>query len=220
MLEPDSIVQRVRSNLNGASVVDLLAVGFSRREADANSAGAMARQVLTRYRSAGELLNASAQELLELTGLESYEVLRSQALMELGRKAAQTGRGDIDVIESSKDVVDLFSYLRNEPQEHFCSVLLDSRNQIIRTITVHKGTINMSIVGPREVFRDAIREAAASVIVVHNHPSGDPEPSPEDVDITSKLVEIGKMLDMPVIDHVIIGNPRWVSFREKGLIKL
>jgi DNA repair protein RadC len=108
--------------------------------------------------------------------------------------------------------------LRDEKREHFIVVLLDAKNKVIRHVTVHIGTLTSSIVGPREVFREAIREGASGIILAHNHPSGDPEPSIEDVSITRKLAEIGHVLDIPVLDHVILGEFKVVSLRQEGVI--
>jgi DNA repair protein RadC len=89
---------------------------------------------------------------------------------------------------------------------------------VVSTVTVHIGTVNMSVVGPREVFREAVRENAAALVVAHNHPSGDPSPSPEDIAVTRKLVEVGEILDIPLLDHVIVGDEHYYSMREKGLL--
>jgi DNA repair protein RadC len=106
----------------------------------------------------------------------------------------------------------------DKAKEHFKLILLNSRNKIIRVRTISIGTLNTSLVHPREVFKDALAHSAASVVLAHNHPSGDPEPSEDDLKITKKLVESGKILGIEVIDHIIIGKNNFYSFREKGLI--
>ncbi len=213
------VIHRVRSlGVRGSSPIDLIAVGFSRREEDIDPAEDMARRMLARFSGIQGLGEASATDICDLTGLEGFEVVRSQALLELGRRIGGAGKGPVSSITSAGDVVELLEFLKDEKREHFYAVLLNSKNGVIRTHQVHIGTVNMSIVGPREVFREAIREGAASIIVAHNHPSGDPTPSPEDIDVTTKLSEIGAMLDIPLLDHVIIGERRWVSLKEKGVL--
>ena len=217
--QTESLVHRARtSGVSSATTMELLAIGFSRREDDADSAENMAKDLLRYVQKIQALGDIDGKAITEKTGLEGYEVLRCQALIELGRRSAGAGRGSRQEICSAEDVVSLLGHLRNEKKEHFCSVLLDAKHQVLRTCTVHIGTLTMSVVGPREIFRDAIREGASSIIVAHNHPSGDPTPSPEDILVTDKLVEVGNLLDIPLIDHVIIGSPRHTSFKEQGLL--
>ncbi len=215
----DNLVQRVRAiGVRGASPVDLVAVGFSRREEDAANGEEMGRKLLSRFNGIQALGDLSVTDIGEMSGLEGYEVLRSLALMELGRRIGGAGKGPIEAITGPADVFELLKHLSREKQEHFYAILLDSKSGVLRTHQVHIGTVNMSIVGPREVFREAIREGAASLIVAHNHPSGDPTPSPEDIDVTVRLADIGAMLDIPLLDHVVIGERKWVSLKEKGVI--
>lgn len=212
-------VERVRSQgVRASSSTDLVSIGFSRREEDANASDLMARRFLTKFGNIHDLCDVSAYDLLELSGLEGFEAMRAQALLELGRRAGAAVKEQVREITGPDDVVALLDHLRFEKKEHFVAILLDSKNQVMRWADVHVGTVNMSIVGPREVFREAIREGAASVILAHNHPSGDPTPSPEDIDVTRHLSEVGKMLDIPVLDHIVIGGRRAVSLRERGLV--
>ena len=178
----------------------------------------MSRRMLARFTGIQALGDASAVDIAEMTGLEGFEVLRCQALVELGRRIGGAGKGPVTEITCAEDVFHLLEHLRHEKREHFYAIMLDSKNGVIRSHPVHIGTVNMSIVGPREVFREAIRDGAASLIVAHNHPSGDPTPSPEDIDVTARLVEVGAMLDIPLLDHVIIGQTRWTSLKEKGVL--
>jgi DNA repair protein RadC len=213
-------VERVRnSGVHAATTIDLLAVAFSRREADAAQGEQMARDILARIGKIQALGEISLADIHELSGLEDFEALRCQALLVLGRRTGVAGKGSSNTITCKEDVEELLDYLRNEKREHFCVVLLDSKCKVMRTTTVHVGTLTMSVVGPREVFREAIREGASSIIVAHNHPSGDPTPSPEDIQVTKKLVELGKELDIHVLDHVILGYQTSVSLADRGLIK-
>lgn len=196
--------------------MDLLAVAFARRETDVSED--VGRELAKRYEPLARLADAGADEVRELTGLEAFESLRNQALLELGRRAAGGGKGQPGAISSPEEVAKRLAHLRREKQEHFVAVLLDAKNTVLKVSTIHKGTLTMSVVGPREVFREAVREGASSIVVAHNHPSGDPTPSPEDIEVTARLVEVGAALDIPVHDHVIIGDPDWVSLRSRGLM--
>lgn len=210
-------LERVRAaGCVAATTVDLLAVAFARREADVSLE--LGRELAQRYEPLARLAEAGVAEVREITGLEGFETLRNQALMELGRRSAVAARGDRVSISTPEEIVDRLAYLRREKQEHFVAVLLDAKNNILKVSTIHKGTLTMSVVGPREVFREAVREGASSLVVAHNHPSGDPTPSPEDLEVTARLVDIGQALDIPVHDHVIVGDPGWVSLRQRGLM--
>ena len=210
---------RVRDQgARGSAVVDLLAVGLARREADIEASAELARQLLTSYGGVAGLNQLSVTQLKDATGLEDHEALRFVSVMELGRRVETLSRGQITAIETPDDVAALLSDLRYERQEHFVVLMLDAKNQLLRRVDVHKGTLNSSLVGAREVFREAIREGASSIIVAHNHPSGDPTPSSEDIEVTHTLVKVGEILDIPVRDHVIIGDRRFLSLRGKGLM--
>jgi DNA repair protein RadC len=214
-----NIVERVRaSGVRSAGIPDLVAIGLSRRAEDADAGGPMARKILDRYQRLQALAEASPADLAELTGLESFEVLRAEALIELGRRSAFSSRGEVTTVETKEDVEILLDYLRFEKKEHVVAILLDSKNSVMRTATVHVGTLTTSLVGPREVFREAVREGASSVVVAHNHPSGNPEPSAEDLEVTRRLVEIGMLLDIPVLDHVILGERKSVSLYARGFV--
>lgn len=200
-----SVYRRVRDiGVGGSSARDLLAVALARREEDVNEDAA--GDILAKLGAVGKLGDISPGVLKEWTGLDGFELNRFLAAFELGRKAAVAGAGEKTTIDGPEDVARLFDHLRHEKREHLCAVLLDARHGIVRVATIHIGTLTMSVVGAREIFREAIREAAESMIIVHNHPSGDPTPSPEDIEITKHLAQIGDMLEIPVLDHVIVGD--------------
>lgn len=212
------VASRVRSTgVLAASAIDLLAIGIARDENDANATVAPARELLVRIGRLQNLAQISAQDLIDTGGLEPFDSLKVQALIELGRRVGKAGKGESQEVGAPVDVFRLLEHLRFEKREHFIAVLLDAKNQVIRVAPIHVGTLTMSLVGPRELFREAIRDGASSVIIAHNHPSGDPTPSPEDIDMTRKLVEIGRMLDIPIVDHVIIGETPF-SFNAKRLL--
>jgi DNA repair protein RadC len=141
------------------------------------------------------------------------------ASLELGRRMAAEDRQEGIPIRSPRDIVAQFaSRMEDLPVEEFHVAVLDAQHRLERDITVTRGILNSSLVHPREVFREAIAERAAAVILVHNHPSGDPSPSVDDRAVTEQLVAAGRLLDIPVHDHVIIGRGRYTSFAEAGLL--
>ena len=213
----DTVDRIQRSGVKTANLVDLLAVVLAREESDVEACIADAQKLMRRLKP-NRILDIAPAELRDTSGLESFEVLQRQAAMELGRRSNEANRGEREEMSSSQAVFEHFRYLQDEPREHFCAAFLDSKNNLISTRTIHIGTLNASMVGAREVFREAIRENAASLIVVHNHPSGDTVPSPEDIGVTRKLVEVGKMLDILLLDHLIIGSDGYTSLNERGLL--
>lgn len=139
------------------------------------------------------------------------------AALELGRRTAAEPHGERLAVNSPQDVVAAFApHLEALPVEEFHVAILDAQHHLERDVLVTRGILDSSLVHPREVFREAIAERAASIILVHNHPSGDPTPSPEDRMVTSQLVAAGTLLGIPVRDHVVIGRGRYVSFAEAG----
>ena len=136
------------------------------------------------------------------------------AMTELGKRHAQAKK-PIKKITQAKDVFELFhERLKEEKQEHFYLLILNNQNNVIREYLVTKGILDSAIIHPREIFKEAIRNSASKIILVYNHPSGNPKPSQEDIETTKKLIEAGKLIDIKVLDHVIIGNGSWWSWRE------
>ena len=203
--------------LSSATLHDLLAVVLSREEGDVDHFSESGADLVKRY-PGRRIVDLGQSELHSIAGLEQYEGLRVLAAIEIGRRAGQSRTQLVQEVTSIDDSFRLFGWLADEKQEHFCAAFLNSRGAVISTKVIHIGTLNMSVVGSREVFREAIRENAASLIVAHNHPSGDPTPSPEDVAVTEKLIEAGELLDVRVLDHVIIGQGRNTSLMREGLI--
>jgi DNA repair protein RadC len=158
-------------------------------------------------------------ELLRAQGMGPTKAARVLAAFELGARIAREERPSLSRIREPDDVVRLFqARLRDLQVEEFHLLALDSQSQVLREVLVTRGLLNSSLVHPREVFRAAIAEAAAGIIVVHNHPSGDPTPSAEDRAVTQQLVAAGRLLDLPLYDHVIIAGDRFVSFATTGLL--
>jgi DNA repair protein RadC len=170
----------------------------------------------------GSLRRIAARPVAALTALAGVGVARSVAVhaaLELGRRMAAEARDEGAPMRSPRDVYAAFApRLEDLPVEEFHVAVLDSQHRLARDIAVTRGILNSSLVHPREVFREAIAERAAAVILVHNHPSGDPTPSADDRAVTEQLVAAGRLLDIPVHDHVIVGRGRYLSFAEAGLL--
>lgn len=157
--------------------------------------------------------------LTAVPGVGTARAVTIHASLELGRRMAAEGRQEGTPIRSPRDVVEYFGpRMEDLPVEEFHVAVLDAQHRLERDITVTRGILNSSLVHPREVFREAIAERAAAIVLVHNHPSGDPAPSTDDRVVTEQLVAAGRLLDIPVHDHVIIGRGRYTSFAEAGLL--
>ncbi len=154
-----------------------------------------------------------------ISGVGNARAIGIHAALELGRRMACESREEGAPVRWPRDVFAIFSpKLEDLPVEEFHVAILDSQHRLERDVTVTRGLLNSSLVHPREVFREAIAENAAAIILVHNHPSGDPTPSGDDRVVTEQLVQAGKLLDIPVQDHVIIGRGRYISFAEAGML--
>jgi DNA repair protein RadC len=170
----------------------------------------------------GSLRRLATRPVAALTahvGVGRARAVVIHAALELGRRMAAENRDEGTPIRSPKDVVAIFApRLEDLPVEEFHVAVLDAQHRLERDVSVTRGILNSSLVHPREVFREAIAERAAAIILIHNHPSGDPTPSADDRNVTDQLVAAGRLLDIPVHDHVIIGRGRYTSFAEAGLL--
>ena len=170
----------------------------------------------------GSLRRMAMQPVASLTATSGVGMARAvtvHAALELGRRLAAETREDGAPVRSPRDVARLFApRLEDLPVEEFHVAILDAQHRLERDVTITRGLLTSSLVHPREVFREAIAERAAALILVHNHPSGDPTPSADDRIVTEQLVAAGKLLDIPVHDHIIIGRGRYTSFAEAGLL--
>lgn len=157
--------------------------------------------------------------LIQQAGVGRAKAARLVAALELGSRMAREGRPPRPRIRVPEDVVRLVGdRLRDLEVEEFHTVIVTTQRDVIRDVLISRGTLTGSLVHPREVFRPAIAEAAAGIFLVHNHPSGDPTPSPEDRAVTVQLAEAGRLLGIPVVDHVIVAGDRWTSFASQGLL--
>ena len=172
-------------------------------------------KILRKFSGVG-LAKASVKELKNTFGLGSAKACEIVACYELGRRHLHDKQSVL--LLSPKDVWDELKDIRDHKKEHFVIFFLDSRNQEIKREIVSVGSLNTSLVHPREVFEPAVRHLAAQVIIAHNHPSGDPSPSREDLDITKQLVNAGKILGIEIIDHVIVTKDKFLSMKQKGIL--
>ena len=164
------------------------------------------------------LHRCSIHELVRHKGIGRVKAIQIKAAIELGRRLGSGRPVEKPQIQSPEDAAELLQYEMGVlEQEHLRTLLLDTRNRLIQIAEVYRGTLNSSHIRVGEVFREAVRIGAAALIVVHNHPSGDPTPSPEDVAVTRVLVEAGKLLDIEVLDHLIIGKNVFLSLKARGL---
>ena len=180
---------------------------------------ATAESLLRRFGGIQGLESASLQELRTAPGMTD---IRAEALkfgLELGRRImTQPLRRGVEICDSMTVWQAFKRRYRHIPQEHFITLLLDSKNRVMETCIVSKGTLNGSLTHPREVFKQAVRHSASGVILMHNHPSGDPTPSPQDRGVTRQLSEAGHVLGIRVLDHIILGNETYYSFKDEGLM--
>jgi DNA repair protein RadC len=165
------------------------------------------------------LHNASLEQLRSISGIGRVKAVQIKAVMELSKRISSYGLNNKAVVKSPLDISRLLmEEMRHLKKEVFKVILLSTKNQVIKHINISVGSLNASIVHPREVFSEVVKSGCSSIIMVHNHPSGDPEPSSEDIGTTARLVEAGNILGIKVLDHVIIGDGKYISLKEKGFI--
>jgi DNA repair protein RadC len=179
----------------------------------------LSNRLLTNFEGLRLLKAATLEEMTEIKGIGQAKAIQILAAVEVGRRIANLNYTDRYVIRSPEDGANyVMNDMRFLSQEHFVCLYLNTKNQVLHKQTIFIGSLNASIVHPREVFREALKRSAASIICLHNHPSGDPAPSREDIEVTKRLVECGKMIGIDVLDHLIIGENKFVSLKEKGYL--
>ena len=157
-------------------------------------------------------------ELKEQHGIGEAKASQIKAAIELGRRLNSESPEERPSINSPADAADMVRYEMSAlEQEHLRVILLDRRNRVLEIVEMYKGSVNSSQIRVGEVFKEAVRKNASAIVVVHNHPSGDPTPSPDDVAVTRAIVQSGKLLDIEVLDHLVIGEGKWISMKERGL---
>jgi DNA repair protein RadC len=178
----------------------------------------LAQQLLVDHHGWSGLQRAGFEQLTALHGMGDAKTAQLKAALEIGRRLLLTSQESRPQIRSPTDAAQLMLIeMSHLDQEHLRVLCLDTKNRVQKIQTVYVGSLNSSIVRVGEVFKEALRLNSAALIVVHNHPSGDPTPSPEDVLVTRQIVEAGQLLEIEVLDHLVIGHGRFVSMRERGL---
>jgi DNA repair protein RadC len=178
-----------------------------------------ARLLLNQFGGLKGIDDASASEISAVKGIGPAKVAELKACLEIGKRIGSQKWETGQPLHSAEDVFQHFrENLGREKRELFYVVLLNNKNRKMREVKISEGSLTASLVHPREVYNPVIRESAAAVIFVHNHPSGDPAPSPEDIDITKRLKEVGDVMGVRVLDHVVIGHDRYFSFNERGML--
>lgn len=207
-------VVRERVSLYGkeqASVQDLLAIIIGNKAS---------------IEACGELSTLSVRDLHAMTatdfglikGISKSVSERLEACIALSKKLAEFNLPEMEIIHSAEDAYGVFKYLENELQEHLVVAFLDTKNKVICRKQIFKGSLAASIVHPREIFKEAVKVSASSIIMAHNHPSGDCKPSNEDIDVTKKISNAGHIMGIELLDHLIIGENTYLSLKEKGYL--
>jgi DNA repair protein RadC len=197
---------------------ELLAVLF-RTGTREEGAVALAERVLRHFGNMRRVGQASLDELQQVKGVGRVKAIEIKAALELGRRAATLGLAQRVKIASAQDVADmLMPKFRAYETEHFKCLLLNTKNEVLKTVEVSAGSVDQTLAAPMDVFRQAVREGAPALILAHNHPSGDPEPSRQDIQLTERMKSAGELLGVRVLDHVIFGDGRFVSLKDRGLM--
>lgn len=180
---------------------------------------ALADQLIAHFGSLRALACATYEEMAEIKGIGPAKAARVIAAFELTKRLSNSSLEVREVIRSPQDAADIvMDEMSLLDREHFVILMLNTKHAVIAKKVVSIGHLNASLVHPRELFKDVIKKSSAAVILVHNHPSGDPTPSEDDIRVTQRLCEAGRLLGISVLDHIVIGDKSYVSFREQGLI--
>ncbi len=177
----------------------------------------IASKILAKH-SKKRLLQMTYEDLTKIEGIDSAKATTLLAAFELTKRTMEVNDTNLPTIVTPKDVVAQLTDLRHNKKEHFIAIYLNARNQLVHKETISMGTLNANLVHPREVFEPALKHYAASIMVAHNHPSGDPKPSEDDLEITKRLTEAGKMMGVEIMDHVIVSKSGLFSFKEEKML--
>jgi DNA repair protein RadC len=208
----------LRKGPSALTEVELLAL-LLRTGTGSATALDVARSLLSTGRTLRALGTRTPGELMRIRGIGPAKAVELMAAFEIGRRAQAEPEVKMPIIRSPEDAARcMIPLLRDRPYEAFFVLLLDAKNALRDSVEITRGTLNASLVHPREVYKVAIDNRAASIIVVHNHPSGNPDPSREDVEVTRQLAEAGRIVGIPLHDHLIVAGDRFTSLAEKGLV--
>lgn len=206
-----------QSGAGALSNSELLAI-LLRTGIEGENAVRLGERLLVQHGGLVGFLKLSYADLCRVKGIGPAKAAQLKAAVELGRRLAEALPADRPQINSPADAANVLMWeMRTLDQESVRVLLLDTRNRLMGVVEVYRGSLNTSMIRVGELFREAVKQSAAAIIVAHNHPSGDPSPSPDDVAVTRLMVEAGRLLDIPVHDHIVIGQRRFVSLKERGL---
>lgn len=207
------------SHLSSSELLAIMLRTGTGSNRNSRSALDLAKAVLTRFKSLNGLLDTSASELISIKGVGKAKAAQIIAALELGRRAVSEKNGSNISFRCSEEVANYYiPLLKDLKKEQFRVILLDIKNRVLKEVLISQGSLTSSIVHPREVIKPAVKESAASIIFIHNHPSGDPEPSIDDVEITDRLCKSCGIMGISVLDHIIIAEGGYFSFKQKKLI--
>lgn len=217
---PESDRPRERLIAEGAGVLsnaELLAILLRTGTAEENALH-LAERILARHDGLHGLARISVSELIQLKGVGAAKAAQIAAALEIAKRLVAFSPNHRPIIRRAEDAATFLADMRSLPQEQVRLMLLDSSQHLITIQTIYVGTLNASVIRIAELFREPIIRNSPAVILVHNHPSGDPAPSPEDIELTRSIISAGALLDIAVLDHVIIGHDTWSSMKELGLV--
>jgi len=177
----------------------------------------IASQILSKY-SKKRLLQMTYNDLSKISGIDSAKATTLLSAFELSKRALEVNDTNLPMISDAKDAVAQLSDMRDLKKEHFVVLYLNAKDQLVHKETISMGTLNANLVHPREVFEPALKYSTAQIIAAHNHPSGDPKPSEDDLEVTKRLTEAGKMMGIEVMDHVIVSKNSYFSFKEEKIL--
>jgi len=203
--------------LSDAQLLAIL-IGSGDRGANKNAVD-ICRDLLKQFNNLNELDRVSINELCQVKGIGLAKATQIKAALEVGKRMASTRSGNNKKMTTSRAFVDYFApFMKNLRKEMVKVALLNSKLHIVKDIVVSEGSVDASIVHPREVMIPAIRESATKIVLIHNHPSGDPTPSPADIEITHRVYKAGEIIGIKLLDHIIIGGTEYYSFADEGMI--
>ncbi|UOR12159.1 RadC family protein [Halobacillus amylolyticus] len=211
----ERLIELGAAHLSNQELLAILLGSGTRQE----SVTSLAQRILIHFEGIMLLKDATIEELTAIRGIGSAKAVLILSAIELGRRIQQMKPVERYMIRSPEDGADfVMEEMRELKQEHFIVLFLNTKNQVLHRQTIFIGSLNASIVHPREVFKEAVKRSAASIICAHNHPSGDPTPSQEDIHVTRRLQECGKMIGIELLDHLVIGDRKFISLKEKGYL--
>jgi len=212
-MNEQALARLERSGPSVLSIAELLQIFL-----DSRSDTLLTLRILNRWSTLSEMAHANPSDLMRVEGMSRMRLARLRAALELGRRMLTEPLQDRPLVRSAADAADLLiPEMAGLEQEQMRVILLNTRNRVLGIPMVYQGSLHTTVIRLGELFREAVRNNAAAMIIAHNHPSSDPTPSPEDVAVTRELVKSGKLLDVDVMDHLILGGNRWVSLKERGL---